>query len=83
MVKAYVTSWREEPRELSIHITMEFDPNPQNAAIWDTQAQARNSCRYFEASPVTISGRGVCKGFEVEELAPRRFVIFCDYPSHS
>jgi hypothetical protein len=64
---------------------MQFDPSPKNAAIWETREQAENACRNWEALPVpvTISGRGVCKGFEVEQLASREFVVFCEYPSQS
>lgn len=81
MPKAYVTNWKEEPQELSTRVTVEFDQSPQNAAIWEEEREAENACQNFEAVPITISGGGVCKGFKVEQLAPKQFVVFCDYPS--
>jgi hypothetical protein len=81
MPKAYVTSCKEEPQELSTRVTLEFDPSAHNAAIWETKGQADNACRNFEAVPIEIRGSGVCKDFQVEELAPKQFVVFCDYPS--
>ncbi len=83
MSKAYVTNYKEEPQEggKPTEVTMEFDPASQNAAIWETRGQAEDACRNYESLPITISGRGACKGFTVEELGPKQFVVFCDHPS--
>jgi hypothetical protein len=81
--KAYVKNWREQPQETHTKVAMEFDPGPERAAFWETREQAQNACLDFESFRITIPSIGsrACKGFGVEERAPKQFVVFCEYPS--
>jgi len=80
--KAYVKNWTKQPLETHTQVVMEFGPDPEGAAVWETREQAQNACRNFESCGITISAFGgrACKGFGVEERAPKQFVVFCDYP---
>ena len=81
--KAYVTNVKPQLQETGTRVVVEFDPDPEGAAVWNTREQAQNACREFESFGIRIPAHAdmECKGFRVEERAPNRFVVFCEYPS--
>ncbi len=83
MTKAYVKGWKERSLETHTKVAVEFESNPEKAAVWETRGQAQNACRDFESLDIRISSLGgrSCKIFGVEERGPKQFVVFCDYPA--
>jgi hypothetical protein len=74
--------WREEEgKKLPDYF---FTSNPEGARYWETREEAEGVCKLFENRAIMIpsatGGEHRCTGFEVEELSPETFVVFCFAP---
>jgi hypothetical protein len=84
MMKGYVQRWElgKMPERVA-KIDYWFTANPETAAVWETK-EAPNDCTLFDNHRILIpssqGGKYVCSGFQVEELACDKFLVFCLAP---
>lgn len=85
MLKGYIHHWkeREKPEERQI-VDYWFTSNATKAACWETEAEAKSNCVIFNSHRIAIpsskGGPHVCEAFDVEQRAPKEFVVFCFAP---
>lgn len=65
-------------------IHVDFSSKIEGAGFWATQQEAENEAVMLEHHDIAIrtaeGQRHVCKGYKVQERAPREFVIWVDAP---
>jgi hypothetical protein len=81
-MKAYISHWKDaEDREDVMNYWFTF--NPATAAVWRFRRAAEDSASFFEHNPIAIitrQGSQKLRGFQIEELQPDKFLIWCDGP---
>jgi hypothetical protein len=86
MPKGYVTNWkqRKEPKEERHIVDVWFDSHGEKAMVYDTKQEAENDAALLTKLQVVIpsseGGKHTCRHFQVEELGPSEFVVFCEGP---
>lgn len=84
MLKSYIARWKAREKPEAQIIDYWFDSNPENAACWETKEEAEGDCVIFDRQRIAIpsaeGGTHICRGFKVEQRAPKQFVVFCTIP---
>lgn len=83
--RAYVSGWKDkEPSDGQIPVEVTFSFRAEEAHYWPSNESAQRNCDLFRSYGVNVDwsegGDYVCNEFQVEEVSPGRFVLFCEGP---
>lgn len=86
-MKAYVKTYKNVADEKAQHgfrWDILFAKEKENAMTWNKRATAEEARDWFERREINIDlpdgSRHLCTGFQIDEVGPQDFVIFCEAP---